>query len=208
MKEMFHSGDNRNRKRLRARPVHHGGQLHSVILFAMQNQGLEVSGWRYRRGESAADTGAHQHQFFNRTACVQTLERMGCDKSTEGKSGQRQRSLPLTVGRDVLHHRQKIFQLAPAFVVATATGANAPKIEANRRPAGRDEGPRQRLNHLVVQRAAEKRMRVGNDGNAARLGIGRIQRDFQYPRGALNGGFKGFGVQKRAFYSIHTLQKQ
>src|SRR5919201_409870 len=59
--------------------------------------------------------------------------------------------------------RGEILELAAALVVGTLGLADAAEVRAPGLVAELDEGARQRLHHLVVERAAEKRVRMGDE---------------------------------------------
>ena len=111
-------------------------------------------------------------------------------KSAEGEAGKRQR-LPSTRRRGVLHHRQQVLKLAPAFVVAAGAAAHTAKVKAYRRPSAMHKCPRQRLHYLVVHGAGKQGMRVRNDRHAARVAGGKVQRDFKRTGRPMDDGFLG-----------------
>ncbi len=63
-------------------------------------------------------------------------------------------------------HCQHIVQLAATLVVHALRCADAAKIEPHCRPPALGKRAGERLHDLVVQRAAEQRVRVSDDGKS------------------------------------------
>ena len=175
MKEVAASGHDCYRKCLRTRPVKHCRQRDRVVLFAVDDERFCMRARVNRRDRIAACSGADQHQLVYLAQRLELGKGVRGDKGAERKPGQRQRS----GGRCVLHHREQIVQLATTFVMAAEAAANAPKIKAHRRPAALRERTGQRLHHLVVQRAAEQGMGMGDHGDPAGRPGGSVARDFE-----------------------------
>src|SRR5918912_1135726 len=68
----------------------------------------------------------------------------------------------------------EIFELTPALIVRACGLANAAEIRTPRLVAELDKSARQRLHHLVVERAAKERMRMRDQRNADRGAVRRI----------------------------------
>jgi hypothetical protein len=66
-----------------------------------------------------------------------------------------------------------VVDFAVAAVMHAFRLADAAEVEARRRVAEADEGARQRLRHLIFHRAAVQRMRVRDQGDAARRAFRR-----------------------------------
>jgi hypothetical protein len=107
---------------LGARPVHHVGQRHGVVLLAMQHQravmGVGGSGATSKR-LAAVPTST---DFAPPRGAPQCLHRMAGDDRAKRKTGQRQRPC----GRNCLHHRQHVVHLATPLVVDAGAGARRP----------------------------------------------------------------------------------
>ncbi len=164
MKEMSATGHDCHRECLGARPVHHGGQGHGVVLLAMDNQRAAMGLGRHGRDGEAAGGRPHEHGALDVTRAPEPLQGVAGDEGAEGEPRQRDR----TGGRCLVDDREQVVQLSAAFVVGAGAAADAPEIEAHGRPPTRDEGPGERLHDLVVHGAAEERMGMGDHGHAER----------------------------------------
>ena len=156
MKEVAAARHNRNRKCLRAGPVHHCGQFHGVVMLAVQDERPDVrisSNWCSHR---PADAGADQHQAGDVARIRKSRVRMSRYKCAKRKP--REANRPLRCGGG--DNRQHVFKLTPTFVMLTFSAANAAKVEAYSRPATLREGAGQGLHDFVVHAAAKKWMRM------------------------------------------------
>ena len=86
---------------------------------------------------------------------------MAGDKSTKRETCQGQSGC-LVLCNDAL----QIGQLSTTFVVGASTGANTPEVLSDGSPAILNKRFGQRLNHLVLHRAAKKGVRMRDDGDA------------------------------------------
>jgi hypothetical protein len=77
-------------------------------------------------------------------------------------------------------------RFSPAFVVLALGSAGAAEVRTKRDVAQLDEGLRQSLHDLVVERAAVEGMRVSDQSHAARLVLRKIDRCFDSARAALD----------------------
>ena len=110
---------------------------------------------------------------------------MAHHKRAKRETCQRQRAL----GRQLLHHGQKIRPLAGACIVCTRRLADTAKVKAQRVPTTAHKGARQGLHHFVVHGAREERVRMGDDGGAAHDTIGSrrlVSRHFQNTGGPVD----------------------
>lgn len=194
MKEMTPAGHDCHRKYLRACPIEHRGQGHSVVLLAMHDQGFEVRIRGYRRDLKATRGSTDQHQLLNVALAIQSGKRMRGDKSTKGKASQSNRALR----RYSADYGQHVIQFATAFVVLAGAAAYTAKVKANGRPAALSKRTGQGLHHLVVQSATKKWMWVRNDSDAAwghaRVGSRCIDGHIDQAGGAIDLEFLGLGV--------------
>ena len=156
MKEVASTRHNRNWKCLRAGPVHHGGQLHGVVMLAVQDECPGVRLSSDRRSDRPADAGTDQHQAGDVARIRKSRVRMCRYKCAKRKP--RETNRPLRCGGG--DYRQHVFKLAPASVMLAFSAANAAKVKAYSRPATLGEGAGQGLHDFVVHTAAEKRVRM------------------------------------------------
>jgi hypothetical protein len=96
------------------------------------------------------------------------------DVAAEGKAAEQVRQAgEFLAAAPVRGDGERIVDLAAAFVPDALRGADAAEVEANAGPAEVEAGARDRLHDLVVERAAELRVRVAGDRQAARGRGGR-----------------------------------
>ena len=177
MKKMPCARENNDRQILRPRPIKYVAKRHDIVFFTMHNQ----SPFGHLSDRKPSDRGCNQNQLLR----VQLLDRAGRDVTAEGKTGKHRSGLAKTAAGKPCN-RQKIRQFAGAFVKYAVTLTHPAEIETHRRVAERVHRLGKRLHHLVLQRAAIKRMGVGNDG-VARAALTRIgYHDFKASSRALN----------------------
>ncbi|OMP13991.1 hypothetical protein COLO4_00490 [Corchorus olitorius] len=170
VEEMIGAGDDDHGQLLWARPVEHVDERHGVVLFAVDDDGVG----RHRRDVPARGGGAHQRQALGGCAgFVQAARHLRDDKAAERETAQRQRQRshiggPFGLCPHPVEHGQHVVLLADAVVVRAFGLAHTAKIQTHRRIAEADEGACQRLRDLVVLGAAEQRMRMADQRQAAR----------------------------------------
>ena len=89
VKEVPAPRNNRNRQRLRSRPVHDRGQRHGVILLAMDDQGALMRLGRQWLHVKTRRGGTHQHNFFDGALRPQLRNGTAGDKGAKRKTRQR-----------------------------------------------------------------------------------------------------------------------
>src|SRR3989440_11919603 len=82
----------------------------------------------------------------------------------------------------MLHDRREVIHFTPALVVGAFALADAAEIRSPGLVAELNKGARKRLHHLVVERSAELRMRVGDEGVAASFALRRVDCAFDAAR--------------------------
>jgi hypothetical protein len=70
-----------------------------------------------------------------------------------------------------LDDTDQIIQLAATRIVHSGRCANATKVESQRNGTTCDETTRDRVNHFISHRTAEKRMRMTTNGDSSRLRV-------------------------------------
>ncbi|MCY1543212.1 hypothetical protein D9M68_790180 [compost metagenome] len=135
---------------------------------------------------------------------------MRADKAAEGEAAQRQRQRGgLRRPRGLLAHPrgygQQVVLLGDAVVMLAGGRADAAEVGAHGGIAQLHEGARQRLRDLVVLGAAEQRMRVGNQRQAARLALRQVHRNVDRADGAGNGKYLGMRVHRAVRIAMNLL---
>ena len=170
MEEMVRARHHGDRQVLRLRPGQHVREQHGRILLAMDQDRIG----RHRQRFQVLHREAHQHHAFR----LHALGEPGLDCRTEGKTGEHGLCTS-RIGND----GGEVFELAAPFVVRSLARADAAEIWPPGAVAEFDEGARQRLRDLVVQGAAEQRVRVRDDSHAARrTGFRFVHRAFNFSR--------------------------
>jgi hypothetical protein len=111
-------------------------------------------------------------------------------ESAEREARQRHRQawiLRLHVGQ----HHGHVVGFASAAVMHAGRRADAAEVEARGHVAEPDEGARERLRDLVVHRAAVQRMWMGDERDAARRAVGRVEQAFHAAGAAFEREFVG-----------------
>src|SRR5260370_28165030 len=164
MEEMVRAGDNHYRQVLRPGPVEHRGERHGLVVLAMEHERAGLYRWQRK----PRDRNADEDQLFR----LDPLREHHLDAGAEGKAGERQ---PL--GLEVRDDRRQVFQLAASLVVRALGLADAAEVRPPCLVTELDEGPRERLHHLVVECAAEERMRMRDQRHAyGRRALGPVDR--------------------------------
>ena len=151
----------------------HVGQRDHIVLFAMNDDrvGRDVF------DRKSLDGRADQYQALRR----HLMRNTGLHVAAEGESSEHRRRR--RDGRELLlgecQRGERIVGLADAVIECTFAVARAAEVETHACVAERDEGLGERLCDLVVQRPALQRMRMRDQRNAARRGIGHVERDFK-----------------------------
>ena len=104
----------------------------------------------------------------------QPLGDAGLAIGAEGKTGKRNRQVAKATTR-LGEYGEHIFSLSAPFVVFSSTAANATKIGPQGDIVHARKCARQRVRDLVGVGTAEKRMRVADERDAARSGIGQVE---------------------------------
>ena len=169
MEEMIRPGHHDYRQLLRPRPVEHRGEGHGVVVLAVDHEGTG----RHGRRLEARDADADQHQplglnFLCRRACSDAPKENPARTSFAGS-----RRLRMA----------QVLELASALIVHALGLADAAEIRPPGLVAQVDEGARKRLHDLVVKRAAEERVRVRDERDAARGAFGTVDSAFDTPAG-------------------------
>ena len=158
-----------HRQRLRARPVEGAGQRHHLIGLTVDHQGTR----RHGSEREVLCRGADQHQLPRMQGRRSLRGHIGAER----KTGQRNRLVALP---QRMYHRQRIVDLAPPLVPFARRVTDAAEVEARGTPSALREGARKRHHHLVVHRAAELRMRMADQRQAARGTDGLVNGTFEF----------------------------
>ncbi|MCY1535569.1 hypothetical protein D9M68_709810 [compost metagenome] len=156
----------------------------------MDHQRALVRFGRQRGHREARGGRAHQHQLPHVACGPEPLGRAAGHEGPEGKTGDRQPAF----GRELADDMQHVLELAAPFIVNAFAGPHPAEVEAHGRPSAGHEGTRQGLHDLVVHRAAEQRVRMGDHRDAARFARRQIALHLDHARGALEADFFGLGV--------------
>ena len=150
-------GTTDHRQLLRPRPVEHAASG----MVSSSSPWITIVSGRHRRRLEVPHRHADQHHALGldcaARACV-------CTAAPNEK--------PASTGFcacGIFENGEEILDLAAALVVRAFARADAAEVRPPGRVAEVDEGARQRLHHLVVERAAVQRMRVRDERDAARL---------------------------------------
>src|SRR3954470_13094800 len=161
MEEVLATGQYDHRQILRPCPVEHHGERHRVVLLAVNYQRP-----RLHMGQlKAIYRDADEHQPLR----LDALREHHLHARAEGETRERKPGRP-----EVLDDRGEVFELAAAFVVAAFGLTDAAEVGTPGLVAQLDEGARQRLHHLVVERAAVKRVRMRDERDADGASVGGI----------------------------------
>ena len=151
---------------LRPRPGERRGERDDVVALAVDDQRVGGDGRRPPASRSTARSGRSGAADRRRRAGARPRPRRSRrTKSRRAGSGKPANS---SRPRQCATHGKRIVDLAAAFVPGAFGGADAAEVEAHAGPAEVEAGARDRLHDLVVERAAELRMRVADDRQAAR----------------------------------------
>jgi hypothetical protein len=145
-------------------------QRHQVIVRAVDDDGVVRHGLGVVVAGAfhVAGGGADQHQALGRMAgFAQALGDARLAVGAEGEAGQRHRQVA-AAALGVFEHGQQVVGFAAAFVMDALGAADATEIRAEGGVAEADEGARQRVGDLVGIGAAAHRVRMGDQGDAAR----------------------------------------
>ncbi len=171
MKEMTPCWNDRHWEQLWSGPIQHARQGDSVVLFAMDHQGLFVCIQRQCRCRKFRNCRANQNGFLHPTSGPQIIQGLACHKGAKRKTSQCQGA----IGCDLVHQIQQVLRLANSVIVNTLTLPHAAKIETQAMPARLDKCARQGLHHFVVHGAAIKRMGVRHHSQTFGRGFRRVQ---------------------------------
>ena len=160
--------------------IEHRGQPTVILAKTIKGYGLGEAGEGRNITHQQKKMNEHELREFDAAA------RAGRDRAAEGEPGERERQPRMRLAR-MLDHPHHVVGLAAPLVVRALGRAHAAEIEAQRRRAGFREGARDRRHHLVVHRAAEERMRMGDHRHHARHG-GVGSRDLDAAGRALDEG--------------------
>ena len=114
-------------------------------------------------------------------------------KAAERESAQHQSlagGLPLQGRNDC----QQVFLLAATFVMPSGRPTHATEIGPGHAIPEGQKGARERLNHLVLKRAAIERVRMGDEGQTECWDLGQVERDLNIPDRARQDHALGRGV--------------
>src|SRR4051812_9961384 len=163
MEEMIGARYQRHRQVLRPRPVEHRGERNCDIELAMDDERAGGHG----RQLTVDDRDPNQHDSFR----SDSLGKLGLHRRAERETGEHHRFR----GNSFVNRKQ-ILYFPVALVMRALALADAAEVGPPRLVAEVDKRSRESLRHLVVERAAKQRVRVGNECGAARRAFWRVHR--------------------------------
>ena len=179
------AGYDQHRNVLWLYPFEHVHQRNGVVFLAMDQDGIggNVGHLPFLGG------GAHQHQALGRRAgSGQPLAQLRLHVGAERKAGQRHGQAGELVDHPAVHLRH-VVGFALTMVVHAFGSAHAAEVNARDHVAKLDESAHQRDGHLVVHGAAEQRVRMGHQGDAARRTFRMVEYAFDDAGSAGQGEF-------------------
>src|SRR6267154_302089 len=165
MEEMVGAGNDYDLQFLRPRPFEDFRERDGFVHLAVNDDRVGRHGFRGK----AADRYAHEHHAV-RARAPRNL-RLDRRPERESRENERQRAKAFL---GVLGDAEQVFGLSAAFVVLAFRFADAAEIGPQRNVAQLDEGFRESLHDLVVERPAVERMRMSDDRRASERGFGAI----------------------------------
>ena len=199
VEKMAGTGKHDHRKHLRPRPVEHVFQWHYIIFLAVHDQRI----CRHIADRIAPDRGCRQYQVPRR----KPLRHSRSDKAPEGKPADREFALAVSTP-PVVRQCEEILDFAAPLVEHTIACAYAAEIQPQRAVTERDKRLRQRLHDLVVQRAAVKRMGMGDQRDAAPRRAGFVDGNLELSRRTVDGKLLwGRGSQMRRRSTTRPLTR-
>src|SRR5712672_1528598 len=165
MEEMVGAWNDHDRQFLRPRPFEDFCEWDGFVHLAMNDDRVGRHGFRGK----AADRDAHEHHAMRARA----PRNLRLDRSPERESRQNERQRAKAFP-GVLGDAEQVFGLSAAFVVLAFRFADAAEIGPQRNVTQLDEGFRESLHDLVVERPAVERVRVSDERDAPLHGSGTI----------------------------------
>ncbi len=191
MEKMTAAGKHNDRQLLRPRPGEDIGQRHHLVLLAVDDDGVGGYGLKCEAAHGRPD----QHEALGGDGpCDARL-----DKGAKRKSRKDDRQIVTETLPRIGQRGQCIRGLAVAFIEGASGRADTTEVEAHGHVAQREERARQCLRHLVVERAALQRVRMGDERDALRRAFRDIADDLKQARRPGDGlALRGTGCQMRS----------
>ena len=179
------AGDHDHGNVLWTGPVEDGGQGNRVVQFAVDQNAV---GGNVGHGPFAGRAADQRQALDGRAGGGQAFLQFRLHEGAERETGQGHGQARIQAAH-VFIQQLHVVRLAHAMVMHAFGGAHAAEVDARHHVAEGDKRARQGLRDLVIHRAAVQRVRMGNEGDAARGVCREIEQAFHAARMAGEGKF-------------------
>ena len=184
-----------DRQMLRPRPCKHVGERHDVIFFAVNDDRVG----RHALGRKAIDGRRDQYNALG----VDPMRDPRLYERAERKARERNRLCVAEASFGMRERRECIVRFAVALIERSGRFSDAAEVEANGSVAERKKGLGERIDNLIVERAAFGRQRMRDQRDAGNRRLRRVDDDFERAGGTVNDFALGrLGRQMRSLSTI------